>query len=292
MPRTRGVILAVFFIVMALSSGCGQKEREAKKTPAEVSQSSLEENFLEDNSEQKILTFSLAGYSAEGEKNWDLKGDSADVLTNNVVLLDNVLGHSYSKDSTITITADKGEFDKNQNNLELKDNVVARTADGAELKTNCLNWNADNEEVRTDSEVEISRENMKAVGRGASGKPDLEKMQLEKNVSLTIAPTTVITCDGPLEVDGQNDAAVFKNNVLVIDERGKIWADMVKVFFEPERKVITKVFAQGNVKIQRGQNITLSEEAAYDAQTKVIILTGKPKLMFYSKEGLDALTGN
>lgn len=265
-------------------NGCG-REKSAEENAEEQGQ-------LNENTEQKILTFSLSGYSEGGKRNWDLKGDSADVLTTNVVLLDNVLGHSYDKDNNITLTADKGEFDKNQNNLLLKENVVATTVDGAKLTTDHLNWNATKEEVNTDAVVNIERENMEATGEGALGQPDLKYMQLKKNVTVELKPSTVITCDGALCVDTQKNMAVFNDNVLVVDERGKLWADKVEVYFDPAKKGISKVAAKGNVKIERGENVTYSEEASYDADSKLMVLTGRPKLVLYSQEDLNALTGN
>lgn len=276
---------AILGLVLILNvNGCGNK-----KTTGE---NSVENESLNEQTDQKILTFSLSGYSEGGKRNWDLKGDSADVLKTNVVLLNNVLGHSYDKNNNITLTANKGEFDKNQNNLLLKENVVATTVDGATLTTDHMNWNATKEEVDTDAIVNINRENMEATGEGACGQPDLKYMQLKKNVTVELKPSTVITCDGALEVDTQNNKAVFNDNVLVVDERGKLWADKVEVYFDPIKKGIDKVVAKGNVKIERGENVTYSEEASYDANSKLMVLSGRPKLVLYSQEDLNALTGN
>jgi LPS export ABC transporter protein LptC len=282
----------VFLILSLVLIAIGCQEKTERLSGKETSKVPEPQDVLDEKTEQKILTFSLSGYSEAGRKSWDLKGDSADILTSNVVLLENVLGHSYTKDNVITLTADKGEFDKNKNNLLLKENVVATTKDGARLNTDYLNWNATKEEVETDARVKITRENMEAIGQGAFGKPSLKQMQLKKDVTVSLKPTTTITCDGPLQVDTQNNIAIFNKNVVVNDERGKLWADMVKVFFNPQDKTIAKVLAIGNVKIVRGQNITYSEQASYDANSKLIILTGRPKLILYSKEDLNAFTSD
>jgi len=279
-------------IIFLLFSSISCQKKKAELAEEEKLEGSVPDDVMEEGMEQKILSFSLSGYSEAGKRNWDLKGDSADILTSNVVLLDNVLGHSYTEDNTITLTADKGEFDKTKSNLLLKENVVATTKDGAKLTTDSLSWDAHKEELNTDDIVKISRENMEAIGRGAFGQPDLKQMHLKKEVEVTLKPTTVITCDGPLQVDAQNNIAVFNDNVEVVDERGMIWADMVEVYFNPDNKAITKVLAKGNVKIKRGDNITYSEQATYDADSKLIVLTGRPKLILYSQEDLNALTGD
>lgn len=285
-------ISAVFLIIGIILFSAGCQKKEDSFLGKENFETAEGKDILDDTTEQKILTFSLSGYSESRKRNWDLQGDSADILTNNVVLLENVLGHSYNDDSTITLVADKGEFDKTDSNLLLKENVVATTLDGAKLTTDYLNWNASREEVDTDAPVKITRENMQALGCGAFGQPDLKQMQFKKDVTVILEPSTVITCEGALEVDTLNNKAVFNDNVLVVDERGKLWSDKVEVYFDPAEKTVSKVFAKGNVKISRQENITYSEEAAYDASTKMMVLTGRPKLVLYSQEDLNAFTGN
>lgn len=280
------IIFLVFLSILVVVS-C---QKKAERSPEEEAYTA--QDVLDDGTEQKILTFSLSGYADGGSRSWDVKGDSADMLATNVVLLKNVLGHSYTEDNTITLTADKGEFDKTANNLLLKKNVVGTTVDGAKLVTDSLNWNAQREEVETDDMVYITRENMEARGRGAFGQPDLNRMRLKKDVTVNLKPTTVITCDGPFQVDTLNNVGIFNENVLVVDERGKLWADIIEVYFDPKAKTITKIIAKGNVKIERGENVTYSNQATYDAKTKIIILSGRPKLILYSKEDLNVFSGD
>ena len=47
---------------------------------------------------------------------------------------------------------------------------------------------------------------------------------------------------------------------------------------------INKIIASGNVKIVRGENISYSQEAIYTALDKKVVLSGHPKLVFYSTE--------
>jgi hypothetical protein len=50
--------------------------------------------------------------------------------------------------------------------------------------------------------------------------------------------------------------------------------------------------AEGNVKIVRGENVSYSEEAVYTAADRKITLLGRPKLIIYSTEGMNASFGN
>ncbi len=288
--KKRFFVFFLVFLSILVMIGC-QRE-SGGRAGVGSSDGSVAQSPLGGGTEQKILTFSLSGYSDSGKRSWDVKGDSADILTTNVILLDNVLSHSYTKGNAITLTADKGRFDKTKNNLLLEGNVVGITDDGARLTTDSLNWNAQKEEVDTDDLVIITRENMEARGHGAFGQPDLKRVQLKKDVTVNLKPTTVITCDGPFQVDALNNVGVFNKNVLVVDERGKIWADTIEVYFDSKTKTVIKVAAKGNVKIERGDNVTYSDQATYNAKSKLIILSGRPKLILYSKGDLDAITGD
>jgi hypothetical protein len=169
---------------------------------------------------------------------------------------------------------------------------VAVTDDGVKLTTDKLNWNAQKEEVWTEDFVTVDRENVKASGTGITGHPSLEKVKFEQDVTIDIAPSTVVTCDGALEIDYKQSIAYLNDNVVVIDERGQLKADKAQVYFDKEKKEIKKVIAEGNVSIKRGENITYSDKAIYYAEDARVVLKGKPKFIIYSsiqeeKDGLN-----
>ena len=109
----------------------------------------------------------------------------------------------------------------------------------------------------------------------------------------------VITCDGPLDVEYEKNVATFRNNVKVDRGDNQIYCDRLDVYFIMKKDAlpaptadasnlmggkIDKIVAKGNVKIVRGENVSYSEEATYSALDKKIILSGRPKLVIYSKE--------
>ena len=230
---------------------------------------------------QKLLAFSLSG-TEEGRKKWDIEGESADLLSSELVELSNITGKTYNKEKVITITADSGTLDRKSNDVKLRSNVVAVTDDGARLTTDKLNWNAQKEEVWTKDIVKVERDNIKVKGAGIEGHPNLEKVKFTRDVTIDIAPSTIITCDGALEIDYKQSVAYLNDNVEVIDERGQLKADKACVYFDKERKEIKKVIAEGNVSIERDENITYSHKAIYYADEARIVLEGRPKLMIYS----------
>lgn len=271
-------------------------------------------------SDQQISEFSLAGYSEKGKKSWDIAGETADIF-DDVIKLQKVVGNMYGETEDVKLTADKGDFDKREGKVHVEENVVITTASGSKLTTDSLDWDRKNQLITTDDPVNISRENMVTRARGVIGEPGLNKVTLKKDVQVDIVPDAgkgkkadsplvaknkiIIICDGPLEIDYSKNIATFKNNVKVDTGDNLMYSDLMDVYFlaqDDKAKPasgeaslmgtkIDKIFAKGNVKIVRGENTSYSDEALYKAADKKIILTGKPRLVIYSREDLKDVFG-
>ena len=303
------VICALVFVI---NSGCSQENKTQSQlsTPEEDSGSPTE---LEEASDEMLSSFSLSGYTKGGKKQWDLAGQSADIMTEEIKLTD-VTGKVYGKEVNMTIVADEGILNRLDNNVHLEKNVKATTDDGATLTTDSLDWDAQNELLTSEVPVWIERGMMQARGTGLMAQPMSNLVQLKKDVTVELSlqqtadsaqkqGPTVITCDGPLEVEYENNLAIFQDNVKVKDERGEIFADKMDVYFAAQAQGdkqlkgtegmgIEKVVAVGDVEIHHGANITYSQKAVYEADTGKLTLTGQPKLVIYSREGFSQLTGN
>jgi len=260
---------------------------------------------------QQINDFSLSGYEDKGKKSWDISGKSADIFTE-VVKLKEVNGNLYGKDENVNLTAKRGDFNKGEGKVYLKEDVVITTSGGAKLTTDSMDWDRKNQLVETQDKVNIDKDNITIVGTGIYGQPNLNKVSLNKDVRVDINPSAlkdsrqdlpikdkvIITCDGPLEVDYSKNIATFNNNVRVERPDIIIYSDKMDIFFSADDKSakaanqtqesmagsIDMIVAKGNVRIVRGDNISYSDEAVYAAKDKKIILNGRPQLVFYSTE--------
>ena len=270
--------------------------------------------------EQQINVFSIAGYGEKGKKTWDLSAKSADVFTDTVKLKE-IIGNLYGESENVKLTADKGDFDKAKANVHLEQNVVVTTSSGARLTTDSLDWNRKNQIVSTKNVVNIERGNLITVAEGATGEPNLNKMTLEKDVKVKIEPeasaqkeavnknkTITINCDGPVQIDYQKNIATFNTNVKVESDDIQLYSDAMDVYFLLDKKSanptssdqtlagmgskLERIIAKGNVKIIKGENTSYSDEALYSAADKKITLLGRPKLIIYSTEDLNASIGN
>jgi LPS export ABC transporter protein LptC len=275
---------------------------------------------------QQMSDFSLSGFGDRGKKSWDIAGKSADIGTE-IIKLNDIVSNFYGEQDTVRLTADKGNFNRLEGSIHLQDDVVVTTSSGARMTTDALDWDRKRQIVQTGSAVQVQKNNIMITGQGAQGFPDLNKLNLDRDVQVRIDETPasalsksgvqkiVITCDGSLQVDYQKNIATFNDNVRVVTTDGVITGDQMELYFKAQSAAaansaagasvrpslddisaagskIERILARGNVTITRGANVSYSNEAVYSALENKITLSGRPKLVIYSSEGLNASVGN
>lgn len=283
----RNICLSVLLVF--LFSGCGKVEQKSS-VKQEVPLNIIEEK--EEEPQQQANSFTLTEYKEDGNKKWEIIGKSANILEKLVHMTD-IVAIAYGEDNTTTLSAKEGTYNRESQDIHLEKDVVATTSDGARLTTDSLDWDEKERIVTTDDKIRVNRENIETTGKGGLARPDLKYVQLKEDVEVKIdtqssVNPTIITCDGPLEVDYEKNLAIFHNNVIVTDEKGKIFADKMDVYVDPKANKVDRVFATGNVRIVRGENTTYSEQAEYIAKEGRVILTGSPKLVLFPEQKKDA----
>lgn len=248
-------------------------------------------------SEQTISDFSLSGFGERGKRAWEITGKSADIFREQIKL-DDFVGTIYEQEK-ISVTADRGDFNKTQNRVHLEDNVVILTESGARLTTDYLDWDRRVSQVSTEAPVDVKRDNITISGLGIEADTNLKNVDLKREVKLQINDKKnriVITCTGPLSINYTESIAIFNKDVSVDDGQSQIYSDSMEVFFETSESdgsagafggksgKIREIIARGNVKIVREGNVSFSDQAVYNADDKNLILKGKPKLIIYSNE--------
>ncbi len=266
---------------------------------------------------QQMADFSLSGFEEKGRKSWDLTGKQADIASE-IIKLNNIESNVYGEQDSMKLTAQRGDFDRLKGSLHLENDVVITTSSGATLTTDSLNWDRKEQLVSTPDSVNIVKDDVIIDGQGATANTSFNKINLEKDIKVEINNPGAgaskknekieISCDGPLEVDYQKNLAVFKNKVKVQANDGIIESDYMEIYFsaasedkkEPKAAretdfngaKINRIVARGNVKITRDKNVSFCEEAVYLAADRKITLTGRPKLVIYSSEEINAPFGN
>ena len=236
----------------------------------------------------KVYVFSFTKYTPDGAKEIEIEGDSANILDKTVSLM-NVMAKAYAEETPVTITADRGNYDKSANKVHLQQNVVATTENGTRLLTEELEIYPTERVLETNVEAKIKKDNLSVQGTGARGDSNIKKVKFKKNVTVVVQDPqerekgpTVITCDGPLVVDYEKNIAHFKQNVVAEDTRGKLTADMMDVYYNRVSRRVSKIVALGNVVIENPDgNKTYSDSVIYLADEGRIILGGDAEGLYY-----------
>ena len=103
------------------------------------------------------------------------------------------------------------------------------------------------------------------------------------NIDKSKKTKTVITCDAEVEFNYEKNEGYFNENVHVVNAEGTIDADKITVYLDSSTKAVKTIVAEGNVKIQRGENTTYSDKATYIEADKKIVLSGAPRLVIYQE---------
>jgi LPS export ABC transporter protein LptC len=228
--------------------------------------------------DQKVLSFRIDGRSPKDAKQWHLEGNSAEIRGETIYLND-LKAIAYGENVTANLTSDTGIYNKEKGEVELIGNVKVFTDDGFTLTTEQDKWSQMTKEIFTDNVVHITQEGMSAVGKGGTANSDEKTATLKEDVVVMMEPDTRVDCDGPLEVNYNENVAVFYENVKVEDKDGKLFADKLTVNFDPESKKLSQVTAEGNVKVKKGKSYTISEKAIYTESTKSAQLLGRPRVI-------------
>jgi LPS export ABC transporter protein LptC len=237
---------------------------------------------------QVISTFTLVGNTPTGRKKWEVQGQTANLI-GDVVDLSPVEAKSFGQVEVI-LTAKRGWFHRNNRNIELEGDVVALTSDGARLVTDTFQWKGDRQTGRTEDWVTVTRPGMTVFGKGGVTFPKMKRVHLAQEVTVTLwqegkEGKTLITCDGPMEVDYGRNKARFWRNVHVRDAKGTLRSDRMDVRFNRSKSQLLEVHCWGHVEIadDEGKKNAFSDRAHSWRTIGKTLLFGHPKLAMVSE---------
>jgi len=238
--------------------------------------------------EQKITDFYLSNVKEDGTCDWEVKGEEA-FIYDEYVDIEEMEANYYPENDKILITSNKAKLNKSNMDVELKEDVYVENKDGATLVTDSLNWQREKNHIQTDDWVKTTKDTMQITATGMSADTQLKDADFIKDVEVIFSDTQnddvgTATCSGSLEIEYSKGTAVFNKDVVFIKKEGKLFCDKATFFFDAENKAIIKVIAVGNVKIVRGENITLSEKATYYEQGQRMVLEGRPRVIYYPQK--------
>lgn len=100
---------------------------------------------------------------------------------------------------------------------------------------------------------------------------------------------------GPIEVTSERmegfsapRRVLFSGNVVATQADVVIYADQMTVFFSDNEQEVTRILAQGRVRIVQGDRIATGEQGVFHRDQEMIVLTGNPRV----HQGKDSIEGD
>lgn len=87
----------------------------------------------------------------------------------------------------------------------------------------------------------------------------------------------IVITSQSLTADNKKNIAIFEGSVVAKSEEITIYSDKMTVHSDAEGNNITKLHADGNVKVHKNDTALFADEAIYFNDEEKIIFTGNPK---------------
>ena len=224
-------------------------------------------NVYAEDPEQQFQGFNLQGYTDEGDKAWDVEGETADIKGSEITLT-NVVANSYGE-RQMNVTAENGTVDQINGRMQLENDVVIISDDGSKLMSDYIEWDKEKDMVMSDEEVYIKNDTFSATGTGMTAQPGLKSAQLEKDVTVRVDPESeqtasqklTVTSDGPMILDQLLMKARFEVNVIAEQDGQTLKADVIEIYFKEGMREVSEMICVGNVEIIQGENKTYAGQS-------------------------------
>jgi lipopolysaccharide export system protein LptC len=120
------------------------------------------------------------------ENQWRVEGKKAVVNKEGIVEIEEIRALVESKSELYEIVARRGQIDKDNQIIHVEGEVVITTKSGIKVKTDRLDYLAGDREFKTDSHLELEKEDFFLSGDGLFGSLDNGKIDIKKNIRIII----------------------------------------------------------------------------------------------------------
>jgi len=97
----------------------------------------------------------------------------------------------------------------------------------------------------------------------------------------------VVITSQKLAADNKTHSAVFEHSVVARTPDMTIWADLMNVTYDSVTGNVTRIDAQGNVRVMKEKRVITAREATYFSGEEKVVFTGEPR----AAEGENVITG-
>jgi LPS export ABC transporter protein LptC len=140
-------------------------------------------SFLPNKADMGLKQIHLTEVKA-GDRQWDLEAKSAQYFQEeNLALLKDIKARIFSRDGRqFDITGDSARLDLKSRDVEVRGNIIAKSSDGYELRTESLKFIQASRKIITDSPVVVKSPQFKLEGVGLVIDLDRRSFRLLKQV--------------------------------------------------------------------------------------------------------------
>jgi LPS export ABC transporter protein LptC len=136
--------------------------------------------------------------SRDGAAVWEVRADHAEVneregFTVLMRVTRPVEITFFSRQGQVFCLANRATVDLKTKDVRLEGAVVARSDQGAELRTEILRWIAATRRLLTDQSVTITRGEFVTQGRGLEAETGLERLRIFQNITSQFGPSQALT---------------------------------------------------------------------------------------------------
>ncbi len=134
----------------------------------------------------EFTNFIFSSPAEQMENQWRVEGKKAVVNKEGIVEIEEIKALVESKSELYEIVARRGQIDKDSQIIHVEGEVVITTKSGIKVKTDCLDYLAEDREFKTDSHLELEKEDFFLSGDGFFGSLDNGKIDIKKNIRIII----------------------------------------------------------------------------------------------------------
>lgn len=275
-PQPLWLLSSFAAFLVLISAGCARQERPADEAASDVKPA-------QQDISQQVENFTFSSVGEDGVSDWQLEGEAANI-TEDKVDLQNVKIKSKGADASVTMEAKRGTIKKYEDVGIFKEDVVLAYDDGTTVSTDEVNWFFKKQVAKTDSPVLVKSGGLETKAEGACLRKDINRIQLNKDILMNTDSGTTIRCKGPLVMDYKKNIAVFNKDVSVDNAKGRMTSNKMVVLFDSQKKSVERIDAVGNVRLARGNSVSVSEKVTYFSKEGRAVLTGNPVVYFDAEE--------
>jgi len=157
------ILLAIFLIggIVLVSLWVNLRERNRAQEDEKVSMISTE------GADQRLEKIHLVE-EKHGKKTWELEAKAIyQYQGEDLLLLEDVKVTYYAKDGrSFTLSGNRGKVHQVSKDMELTGDVLLRSTDGYQLKTESISYRHSSKQVRTPDQIEFVGEQIHLTGKG------------------------------------------------------------------------------------------------------------------------------